>query len=359
MRTKIGVFKDRLTTARIAVVLAVVLASSCVVSWGQVPRSGTQPAVRRQPAGYTSEQQRRAQQEEAEARQRGVQEQEAWRAQQLQNQNAAARAGYAAIVRQLQAITNRAYADIPPPVDPRRRIVAGKFYDPPPGPGWGEAADMAVPRVSVNYRYVVLEVDSIGPTGVVCLVRENESGLPPSWVQEFGAVLKRIVIFNHPQHSTLTTDQIMGSCIARRASNWRTNGVSLEAYDCGLSDTVANRQKLGIPVPTPEQVEKAQKEIAAAVEQLSEQRLVAKAQADDAKAEAKKAAQAKHFALYQEHAQGGDGLSQLQLGEMYLRGEGVEANTALARQWLSAALTNGYARATDLLAEIESGGAKQ
>jgi TPR repeat protein len=47
----------------------------------------------------------------------------------------------------------------------------------------------------------------------------------------------------------------------------------------------------------------------------------------------------------------------MRLGEIYLRGEGVETNTDLARKWLSAAMTNGCPQATNLLSEIERGSA--
>jgi hypothetical protein len=61
--------------------------------------------------------------------------------------------------------------------------------------------------------------------------------------------------------------------------------------------------------------------------------------------------------FYQPKAEAGEGLAQMRLGEIYLRGEGVETNTDLARKWLSAAMTNGCPQATNLLSEIERGSA--
>lgn len=58
--------------------------------------------------------------------------------------------------------------------------------------------------------------------------------------------------------------------------------------------------------------------------------------------------------FWQSKAEAGDGFAQLRLGEIYLHGEGVETNAALARKWLSAALTNDYPQATNLLMEIEA-----
>lgn len=146
------------------------------------------------------------------------------------------------------------YSQTAPPMNPRNRIVEGKVYDPATAAGWREVADLSVPRVSGVFRYVFLEVDSVGPTGVICSVRENESGLPLlSGVKNEGALMKQIVIFHPPGHSTLTTGQPLGPCIGMRVANWRrSNGVVLEAYDCGLPDTAENRKKAGIPIPTNE-----------------------------------------------------------------------------------------------------------
>jgi hypothetical protein len=57
--------------------------------------------------------------------------------------------------------------------------------------------------------------------------------------------------------------------------------------------------------------------------------------------------------FYSQKATDGDGNAQLRLGEIYLRGQGVETNLPLARQRLSMALTNGCPQAANLLREIE------
>lgn len=57
--------------------------------------------------------------------------------------------------------------------------------------------------------------------------------------------------------------------------------------------------------------------------------------------------------FYSQKATNGDGAAQLRLGEIYLRGQGVETNLPLAQKWLSMALTNGCPQATNLLQEIE------
>jgi TPR repeat protein len=57
--------------------------------------------------------------------------------------------------------------------------------------------------------------------------------------------------------------------------------------------------------------------------------------------------------FYRPSAEAGEGYAQMRLGEIYLRGEGVETNADAARLWLSIALTNGCPQATNLLLEIE------
>jgi hypothetical protein len=57
--------------------------------------------------------------------------------------------------------------------------------------------------------------------------------------------------------------------------------------------------------------------------------------------------------FYQQKAEAGEGAAQIRLGEIYVHGVGAETNAGLARKWLSAALTNGYPQAVNLLSHIE------
>lgn len=68
---------------------------------------------------------------------------------------------------------------------------------------------------------------------------------------------------------------------------------------------------------------------------------------------AQAAAEVRLWEFQQRQASNGLGGFQLELGRRYLRGVGgVETNFALARHWLTSALTNGYHEATNLLATI-------
>jgi hypothetical protein len=80
-----------------------------------------------------------------------------------------------------------------------------------------------------------------------------------------------------------------------------------------------------------------------------------RARQENTQKEKRKETSRKVFEYYSQKATNGEGLAQMRFGEIYLRGEGVETNTDLARKWLSAAITNGYPQATNLLLEIESG----
>ncbi len=67
----------------------------------------------------------------------------------------------------------------------------------------------------------------------------------------------------------------------------------------------------------------------------------------------------KLFDHYTAEANAGDGFAQLELGKIFLHGDGVETNLALARKWLSIALTNGSPDAAGLLSEIERNHGRQ
>ena len=361
MKTKIGVRRNRHRIARIASLFAVVLAGSCGVVWGQIPRSGglgdgaryqLPPAIRANDDAVAAS--KRASDRAAAER---LKQQQHAQLQKAQTQ---------ALLRERQAVIDQVYSRFPRPIDSRNRIVDDKLVTTGTDT-LGETMQADVFKVLTNGLVVTTftlapmygsssrSVETRNYLGQV-----TSSRIVPTTVEVGTEKVtgKQIILKNFGGGLPCTEGEKI-SCRAVRIGTTAWEGNTLQVWDCGLPDTAENRTTAGIPIPTPDQIAAASEGIAAGIQALADQKLAAKAQASDAKAEARKAAQGKVFATYREQAQAGDGLAQLRLGEMYLRGEGVEANTMLARQWLSAALTNGYAQASRLLAEIESAGSEK
>jgi hypothetical protein len=153
---------------------------------------------------------------------------------------------------------------------------------------------------------------------------------------------KPFFLKNYPSYKNLTDNQKI-KFLALPSGNYKytdTEGAvrTVPLYDYGTPVSLEEMSAVLYPPPTPEQK-------------------AAQAKAEQARRAAGKQALVK---LYQTQAEAGDGFAQMRLGEIYLRGEGVESNNDLARKWLSAAITNGYPQETNLLLEIESrsGGSK-
>ena len=178
-------------------------------------------------------------------------------------------------------------------------------------------------------------------------------------------ILQTILIYNHPAHNALTTGIVIrpgrgeiynhpardamiyaprtekgGTSpatkpfLAMRVENWRTNGVSLEAYDCGLPDTVENRMKAGIPFPTSEEITAAKGATAAANNVKT--------------AEVK----AKALKWNQEQADKGDPAGLLRMGERYRDGDGVPKDLGRARDYFTKASAAGSPSAADALSKL-------
>ena len=146
------------------------------------------------------------------------------------------------------------------------------------------------------------------------------------------------------------------NCKAARIDNSLYNQVSYETYDCGLPDTVDNRKKAGIAIPTPQQEDAAKNEIEAA---LNERKLAAQKALDDQrraaaeKAEAaKKAVQARVLKSNQDLADKGDAYGLLRMGERYRDGEGVPKDLAKAKDYLTKAAAAGSTTAADELSKL-------
>jgi hypothetical protein len=217
------------------------------------------------------------------------------------------------------------------PADPYRKIGNG-YYDltQPLGSEWLNSERSSGP-ILVQYK-----IDQVLDDGL--LVHEARfNGYSGTTVED-----KPFFLTNYPGYKNLTDNQKI-KFIALRVGSYKftdTEGAlrTIPLYDYGIPVSAQEMNAALYPPLTPEQ-----------------------------KAAQAKAEQARHTAgqqaivkFYQPKAEAGDGFAQMRLGEIYLRGEGVETNTDLARKWLSAAITNGYPQATNLLFETDSksGGSK-
>jgi hypothetical protein len=148
---------------------------------------------------------------------------------------------------------------------------------------------------------------------------------------------QRILVKNYPE-TNMSSGAVRYGIRAMRLGVFTRGTERLAVYDCGVENTLENRVRLGLDRPLPH--------LAPLTPQLRADQLQA--------AQIWRAAIAQRtVATYQSQAASGDGFAQLRLGEIYLHGEGVETNVALARKWLSIAATNGYPEATNKLLEIE------
>lgn len=147
------------------------------------------------------------------------------------------------------------------PINPQNRIVEGQIYYPPKSRLWMDLA------TNVTENCSSLKVTSVGQTSIACDVfREvlDDGG-------QFGIYRvigeryeKTIIIFHHPLHPQITTGSLLYEgrfkkrgetpltrpILAMRVSNWRTNDLVFEAYDCGLPDTIENRKNTLSPQST-------------------------------------------------------------------------------------------------------------
>lgn len=156
---------------------------------------------------------------------------------------------------------------------------------------------------------------------------------------------KRILIYNHPEHDSITTgtkiEKSAKPLLAMKVANWRTNNLVLEAYDCGLPDTVENRKQAGIPVPTLEQIAAAEQEIAVALKERAEEQRAVKQEAADIATAKQQAINQKALKWNQEQADKGDSYGLFRMGERYRDGDGVEKNFSKAREYLERAVSAG------------------
>lgn len=189
------------------------------------------------------------------------------------------------------------------------------------------SSEMPLRRLQLDGVLVQYEVDQVLNDGL--LVHEEDM------VDE-----KPFFLTNYPGYKNLTDNQKI-NFLALHAGSYKytdTQGAvrTVPLYDYGIPVSPEEMSAALYPPPTPEQ------------------------KADQAKAEQahRIASQQSIVKFYQPKAEAGEGFAQMRLGEIYFRGEGVETNFALARQWLSAALTNGYPQVTNLLSEIERGSAR-
>lgn len=157
-------------------------------------------------------------------------------------------------------------------IEPANRIVDRKIYNPKKSPLWMDITTNIVKHCSK------IQVTAVGKTSIGCDVYEEllDDGGTYGVYRVIGEkYIKHILIFNHAAQSEMTTGALIyegrfkprGNTpttkpfLSMRIANWRTNDNAYEAYDCGISDTIENRQKFGIHIPTPKEISDAQKKI--------------------------------------------------------------------------------------------------
>jgi hypothetical protein len=270
-------------------------------------------------------------------------------AQQQQAQAAALRAQQETLLRQRQEITNRFYLRYPQPISPDNRIVGGKlhnvkdpdFWEPKKGECAGITADGIVVqqfRIEVERVYGPRKSSSLERQGLVV------GGFPsPRTVlstKDTRVPTQKLLLKNVPDARTVTDGQGI-SVYAARAGTVDVTGQRLECWDCGLPDSVANRKKAGIAVPTPEQIAAAQEEIAAAFKEVADKWSAAQRQAGEAAADKKVAGDAKALNWNMEQAAKGEAYGLLRMGQRYRDGDGVQKDAAKAREYFTKAVQAG------------------
>ncbi len=173
--------------------------------------------------------------------------------------------------------TNRVDPQSSLPIDPRNRIVGGHVYRPDKSVLWSDLAYTifwnALPKQAVVKTYAtpaarcsIIKVADVGKASISCDVFKevlDDGGTYGVFNVIGDEYVKTILIYHHPKHAEITTDAVIYSShqlpgvtpftvpfLSMRVENWNGgDGVVLEAYDCGLPDTVANRKKAGIQVP--------------------------------------------------------------------------------------------------------------
>ena len=253
---------------------------------------------------------------------------------------AAQRARAEALLRERQEVTNRVYSHFPLPLSPQNRIVDGKVYS------TNQWVDV-VPHATNHGSY--LKVSSITGDFIVCDVFEGVTDDSTDAARE---PVKSVVIHRHPKHTNLKPGQMLKSCVAMRVEDWQVDDRPLEAYDCGLADTVENRERAVIPIPTREQIDAAQKEIAAGLAELAEKQLAARKRAAEIVAAKRQAADAKALKWNQDQADKGDAYGLYRMGERYRDGQGVPKDLSKARDYFDKAVAAGSPSAADALSRL-------
>jgi len=231
------------------------------------------------------------------------------------------------------------------PITPQNRIVEGKIYNPQKSQLWIDIT------TNVTKKCSSLKVTSIGNISIICDAFKEllDDGGTYGVYRVIGEeYVKTILIYNHPAHDAMTTGTVIYAgrfkkrvespttkpFLAMRVANWRTNDLVLEAYDCGLPDTVENRKNAGIPIPT-----------AADLKELAGRELSTQAAAKEAKED-------RTLKWNQAQADKGDAFGLLRMGERYRDGDGVPKDLSRAREYFSKASAAGSPTAAESLSKL-------
>lgn len=124
------------------------------------------------------------------------------------------------------------------------RVVNGQLYNIVESKLWVHPADDNAPAANPlgnpwNVVSYSLSVETVGKDKITCGVYRNEYQ-HETWTGQLGlsdrTYLKSIVIYHYPNPQSLTTGQEINP-LCLRVGNYIQDGISYEAYDCGLPAT--------------------------------------------------------------------------------------------------------------------------
>jgi len=123
------------------------------------------------------------------------------------------------------------------------RVVDGQLYSTTDSKLWGSPIELAggLPDLANNghpLRYEVV-AERIGKDKVVCdfdAITYWFETYTAARQDEFRQTKKTIVIYHYPNPEQLVTGEVV-SCRCMRVANYNENGISCEAYDCGVQST--------------------------------------------------------------------------------------------------------------------------
>jgi TPR repeat protein len=416
----------KLTALISTVAIATMLGSTCGIVWGQIPRSGQRGGgygnggliTTRSQADAAADAQRRAKmqaieewaQEQADALARAqaaaqaAAKQAEWEAfrgpavAKLTSERDEAitnlRAKYSPVITDLESqvaaleqkardieTNNTVWVTNFVKLGPNHRVVNGQPYDSYHSELWKNPLELAGfhSHPNANFRLVtyLARIETVERDKIMCGVY-GQAHWPPvaNGEVEGEDLVREIVIYHYPNAESLVSGQYLGDCRCMRVANYNDNGISYEAYDCGVQATndVTEVVPARLDAATVKKIEDIKNQLSPIELKLSHvQRdsdkenekinleyeakikdvpnLYAKHLKDIAD-EKKRAAQDKIIKWNQGQADKGDPIGLLRMGEFYRDGDGVPKDLDKAREYLTKASAAGSPSAADELSKL-------